>query len=65
MNRLNIFARYNDSICFLNPKNFWEVEMSKLVERFLNYVAFDTQSARDSDETPSSAKQLRLAEFLV
>ncbi|MBR4939858.1 MAG: peptidase T [Burkholderiaceae bacterium] len=39
--------------------------MSKVLERFLNYVAFDTQSERDSEETPSSAKQLRLAEFLV
>ena len=35
-----------------------------IVERFLNYVSFDTQSAEDADTTPSTAKQLKLAEYL-
>ena len=35
-----------------------------LVERFLKYVSFDTQSAEDADTTPSTAKQLKLAEYL-
>lgn len=39
--------------------------MSKVVERFLKYVAFDTQSDEESTTSPSSAKQLELAKFLV
>ena len=35
-----------------------------IVERFLKYVSFDTQSAEDQDTTPSTAKQLNLAEYL-
>uniref|UniRef100_UPI003FEF60F7 peptidase T n=1 Tax=Alloprevotella sp. TaxID=1872471 RepID=UPI003FEF60F7 len=35
-----------------------------IVERFLKYVSFDTQSAEDQDTTPSTAKQLKLAEYL-
>lgn len=35
-----------------------------IVERFLNYVAFDTQSAEDAEGTPSTAKQLELAKYL-
>lgn len=35
-----------------------------IVERFLKYVSFDTQSAEDADTTPSTAKQLKLAEYL-
>lgn len=35
-----------------------------IVERFLKYVSFDTQSAEDAGCTPSTAKQLRLAEYL-
>lgn len=35
-----------------------------IVERFLNYVKFDTQSAEDAATTPSTAKQLNLARFL-
>jgi len=38
--------------------------MSKLVERFLNYVNFDTESNGESETCPSTAKQLKLAEFL-
>ena len=34
------------------------------IERFLKYVSFDTQSAEDQDTTPSTAKQLNLAEYL-
>lgn len=35
-----------------------------IVERFLKYVSFDTQSAEDAPTTPSTAKQLKLAEYL-
>lgn len=37
----------------------------KIEERFLNYVAFDTQSDPNSETTPSTFKQKKLAEFLV
>ena len=36
-----------------------------IVERFLKYVSFDTQSAEDAGKTPSTDKQLRLAEYLT
>ena len=35
-----------------------------IVERFLQYVAFDTQSAEDTGKTPSTDKQFNLARFL-
>lgn len=35
-----------------------------IVERFLKYVAFDTQSAEDTGKTPSTDKQWKLAEYL-
>ena len=35
-----------------------------IVERFLNYVAFDTQSAEEQGRTPSTEKQFKLAEYL-
>ncbi|MBQ3925807.1 MAG: peptidase T [Bacteroidaceae bacterium] len=35
-----------------------------IVERFLNYVAFDTQSSEDSDTTPSTEKQRVFAQYL-
>lgn len=35
-----------------------------IVERFLKYVSFDTQSAEDADTTPSTEKQWALARFL-
>ena len=35
-----------------------------IVERFLKYVSFDTQSAEDSGTTPSTEKQWALARFL-
>jgi len=34
------------------------------IERFLNYVKFDTQSILEVEEYPSSAKQLKLLEYL-
>ena len=33
-----------------------------IVKRFLKYVSFDTQSADDTGKTPSTDKQLALAE---
>ena len=33
-------------------------------ERFFKYVSFDTQSDPQSNTTPSSQKQLKLAEYL-
>lgn len=38
--------------------------MSKLVERFINYVKFDTESDENSATCPSTEKQLKLAVFL-
>ena len=35
-----------------------------IVERFLNYTKYDTQSAEDADCVPSTAKQLVFAEYL-
>lgn len=36
----------------------------KLMERFLKYVSFDTQSSEDSGESPSTQKQWALAGYL-
>lgn len=36
----------------------------ELVERFLNYTRFDTQSSEESQSVPSTAKQLVFAEYL-
>ena len=35
-----------------------------IVERFLNYVKFDTQSSEDAETTPSTAKQMVFAKYL-
>ena len=35
-----------------------------IIERFLNYTKFDTQSAEDSQTVPSTSKQLIFAEYL-
>ena len=35
-----------------------------LVERFLKYVSFDTQSSEETDVTPSTSKQLVFAQYL-
>lgn len=39
--------------------------MNNVVEKFLNYVAMDTQSDEKSSTCPSTAKQLNLAKVLV
>lgn len=39
--------------------------MENLVERFLKYVSFDTQSDESSSTCPSTAKQLELGRYLV
>lgn len=39
--------------------------MDQIVNRFLKYVSFDTQSDEASSSTPSTKKQFRLAEYLV
>lgn len=39
--------------------------MTKVHERFLKYVQFDTESDPDSETCPSTEKQLKLAEYLV
>ncbi len=38
--------------------------MKEIVDRFLKYVSFDTQSAEESGTTPSTEKQFALAHFL-
>ena len=38
--------------------------MSKLLERFINYVKIDTTSVEDSEVIPSSEGQWELAKFL-
>ena len=37
----------------------------ELVERFLDYVSYDTQSSEESDTTPSTAKQMVFARHLA
>ena len=39
--------------------------MTKVHERFLKYVAFDTESDPESESCPSTAKQLELGKYLV
>lgn len=39
--------------------------MSKVAERFLKYVSFDTQSKDEEEQVPSTEKQLVLAKELV
>ena len=36
----------------------------ELIERFIEYTKFDTQSSEDSSTVPSTAKQLVFAEYL-
>ena len=38
--------------------------MSKVLDRFLHYVSFDTQSMDDQEQVPSTEKQLALAKVL-
>lgn len=39
-------------------------EPMKIIDRFLNYVKFDTQSQHETETYPSTAKQLELIHFL-
>ncbi len=41
------------------------IPVDQVVERFTRYVAIDTQSAENSEEYPSTAKQLDLSRLLV
>lgn len=51
--------------CFLVwASNLVQAFTMDIVERFLHYVSFDTQSAEDMGKTPSTDKQLKLAEYL-
>jgi tripeptide aminopeptidase len=38
--------------------------MEKVIDRFLRYVAIDTQSDENSETQPSTAKQLTLLDLL-
>ena len=38
--------------------------MEKILDRFLRYVSYDTQSNEESETQPSTAKQLKLLELL-
>ena len=39
--------------------------MSDVLERFLRYVSYDTQSMEDQETVPSTDKQFVLAELLA
>ena len=39
--------------------------MSSVVDRFLRYVSYDTQSADEVEQLPSTEKQFALARFLA
>ena len=41
-----------------------EYTMEKILDRFLRYVAVDTQSDPESDSQPSAAKELNLLKML-
>ena len=41
------------------------LERTRVVERFLDYVSYDTQSDEESESCPSTAKQLELGKHLV
>ena len=41
------------------------IDKERLVERFLRYVAVDTQSDPESESLPSTAKQLTLLKLLL
>ena len=42
-----------------------EEKMESIVERFLRYVSYDTQSSEDSDTFPSTLKQKELGKLLA
>ena len=39
--------------------------MNNILDRFLRYVSYDTQSDENATTTPSTAKQLLLANYLI
>lgn len=46
------------------PKQQLKIEMNNIVERFLKYVSFDTQSDENTGVTPSTPGQMVFARFL-
>ena len=48
---------------FDNPSEI--LKSTKLVQRFVEYVKYDTQSDEESENCPSTAKQFELAKHLV
>lgn len=48
---------------FENPSEI--LNSTKMVERFLTYVQYDTQSDEEAESCPSTAKQLELAKHLL
>lgn len=58
------------SICNVDGINYYEVvwerrkRMSRVLERFLNYVTIDTQSSEEREAFPSTEKQKDLARLL-
>ena len=49
-----------DSLKSSNP----DTRMEKILDRFLRYVSYDTQSCEESQSQPSTAKQLKLLSLL-
>lgn len=56
----NSFCSSSNSHRKMSTKKF-----PNLVSQFLQYVKFETQSCRESQDEPSSPNQLKMAEFLV
>ena len=48
-----------------SKNNLEVISMSNILERFMKYIAIDTQSDEDSTDSPSTAKQFRLAKLLA
>ena len=42
-----------------------EEKLESIVERFLRYVSYDTQSSEDSDTFPSTLKQKEMGKLLA
>lgn len=62
--RYNYVAQFSKSETINHiTKNCKEKHMN-IVERFINYTKFDTQSAEDSQTVPSTSKQLIFAKYL-
>ena len=43
----------------------WKMESERLIERFLDYISYDTQSSEEAEGCPSTAKQLIFARHLA